>query len=463
MSVSKSPLVNAARQGDALTSNGAVTNSTSLNSVVDLFFLAGASRTMSEPNIIKIFTAALAENKRLAYKCLFWARDVRGGAGERRFFQIIMKHLRDNYNKDWKFLYQHIPEYGYWKDFFLMTPNRELIDFVINKLRANDGLCAKWMPRKGDWFNAVRRTMDVPPKTLRTLIVVNTKVVEQQMCARKWDEINYSHVPSLAFNIYKKAFDRHDPARFHTFLEAAIAGKAKVNAGAIFPYQLYESFKKGDSQDSIIAQWNNLPNYVSDGSSFLPVCDVSGSMQGMPILISVSLGVYLSERNKSVFKDAFITFNGKPRMMHLNGNVVERFRQLENSDRDMCQNTNLQATFQLILNAAIQNKLNAEDLPKTLMIISDMEFDAACGRHSNYTAIETQYKSAGYPMPKIVFWNVNGRIGNVPVSANQKDVALVSGASPAIVKSVLSGSDFTPTGIMLQTLNSERYAPITLE
>lgn len=461
MSESLSPFVNAARQGDALTQNGAVTNSTSLNACVDLFFLAGASRNMPEADIIRVFTKAQVEDKQLAYKCLFWARDVRGGAGERRFFQLLMKHLRAQYNADWKFLYQHIPEYGYWKDFFLMTPNKELIEFVIEKLQKNDGLCAKWMPRKGDWFNAVRRVMNVPPKTLRQLIVSNTKVVEQQMCANKWDQINFSHVPSLAFKLYKKAFDRHDHNRFQMFIAAAVKGEVKVNAAAIFPYQLYQSWKKGDDANAIIAQWQNLKNYVTGDNSFLPVCDVSGSMTGLPMEISVSLGVYLSERNQSVFKDAFVTFSGRPTLEYLKGNVVERFRQLKRAHWEM--NTNLQAVFTLILNTAIKNKLEEQHLPRTVIIISDMEFDRCCNGLDSFTAIANQYASAGYTMPRLVFWNVNGRVGNVPVSAKQTGVALVSGASPAIMQSVLEGRDFTPRGIMLHTLSGERYARIQVE
>lgn len=457
---SKSSLVNSARQNDALTKNGAVTHSTSLNSVVDLFFIAGASRTMKDQEIIRLFIAARAENRDLAYKCLFWGRDIRGGAGERRFFRVIMDHVRVHYNQEWRILYQHIPEYGYWKDFFLMTPNEELIKFVIEHIRKGDGLCCKWMPRKDDWFKAVRRYMDVPPGTLRHMIVAASKTVEQQMCANKWTEINFSHVPSIAFKNYKKAFDRHDHARFQMFLDAAVKGEAKVNAAAIFPYQLYQEWNKSNDDKGLTAQWMNLPNYVADDVSFLPVCDVSGSMTGMPMDISISLGVYLSERNKSIFKDAFITFSGRPTMEYLKGTVAERFRQLRYAHWQ--QNTNLQAVFELVLNSAVKNKLKQVDMPNMIIIISDMEFDTACGRQTNFEGIRTQYMNAGYQMPTLVFWNVNGREGNVPVSASQPNVALVSGASPAIVRSVLSQKNVTPSDVMLETLNNERYARITV-
>lgn len=466
---SKSKLVNSARQNNALTQNGAVTNSTSLNSVVDLFFIAGASRNMSEDAIIRLFTAARAEDKQLAYKCLFWARDIRGGAGERRFFQVIMKHLRAHSNHAWRQLYRHIPEYGYWKDFFQMTPNEELIKFVIEHLRT-DGLCAKWMPRKGDWFKAVRRYMSIPPADLRHIIVANSKTVEQQMCANKWDAINYSHVPSIAFSNYKKAFERHDANRFKMFLDSALKGEVKVNAAAIFPYQIYESFLKGENRNAIEAQWQNLPNYVTEGTSFMPICDVSDSMtwhnNAMAMKICISLGVYLSERNKSVFKDAFITFSTNPQMLYLKGTTCDRFQQLRNYP-GLGGSTNLQGAFELILKTALNNDLKQADLPSMLLVISDMEFNVACNQRgvsaSNFSVIREKYQKAGYVMPIVVFWNVNGREGNVPVSASQPNVALVSGASPAIVKSVLTQKNVTPYDMMVEVLNNERYSRIQVE
>jgi hypothetical protein len=207
----------------------------------------------------------------------------------------------------------------------------------------------------------------------------------------------------------------------------------------------------------VLAQWINLPDYVGEGS-FLPVCDVSGSMLGLPMEISVSLGVYLSERNKGLFKDAFITFSEDPKLQYLTGNVIERFNQLNRAEWGM--STNLQAVFDLVLNKAIENRLSQSDLPETILIISDMEFNSACRNRTNFEVIQDKFEAAGYKMPKLAFWNVNGREGNVPVSADTKDVALISGASPAIVKNVLAGKDFTPKGIMLETLLSERYEKI---
>lgn len=455
-----SNLINALRQKDAYTANGALTNSTSLNAVVDMFFLAGASRRMSEQEIINVFVKAYNEDPTVALKCLFWARDIRGGAGERRFFQVIMKYLAANDKENFLNLLGYTPEYGYWKDVFSLTaPDKVLLTWVAEELNAeNSGLLAKWFPRRGVWFSAMHKYLGLTPKQFRKMIVEKTKVVETAMCNKEWSAIEYSKIPSQAFQKYKNAFKRNDESRFSDFITAVVKGETKVNSGTLFPYQLFQSYTRGLDKNSVLAQWKNLPDYVGEGS-FLPVCDVSGSMMGLPMEISISLGVYLSERNKSVFKDAFITFSESPRLQYLKGNVIERFNQLSRAEWGM--STNLQAVFDLVLNKAIENRLSQSDLPETILIISDMEFNHACRNRTNFEVVQDKFEAAGYKMPKLAFWNVNGREGNVPVSADTKDVALISGASPAIVKNVLSGKDFTPKGIMLETLMSERYEKIT--
>ena len=454
-----SNLLNAMRQHDSVTANGAVTHSTSLNAVVDMFFLAGASRKMDEQAMINVFVKAFDQDPILAIKCLFWSRDVRGGAGERRFFQVIMKHLIKSfpYPELVDQLMIHVPEYGYWKDVFnLEEPNQNNLNWLVTQLEENPnkGLLAKWWPRKGKWFSSAHKYLKVTPKEFRKRLVELTKVVETQMCNREFAAIKYEQVPSQAFQKYKKAFAKRDEVRFADFINKALKGEVKINSDTLFPYQLYQSFCQGKDTKTLDAQWKNLPDYVGEGS-FLPMCDTSGSMGGLPMDISVSLGVYLSERNKSIFKDAFLTFSEKPQLQVLKGTVSQRFNQLNRAHWEM--NTNLTAAFELILSKAVENGLPQSDMPDTILIISDMEFDPAWMGKTNYETIQMMYENAGYVMPKIAFWNVKGREGNVPVNAKAPNVALISGASPAIVKNVLAGKDFTPTGIMLETLNSDRY------
>ena len=461
-------LVNVTRQEDALTANLAVTNSTSLNSVVDLFFIAGASRTMSKDSIENMLEKAWIEDSLLTLKCIFWAGDIRGGAGERRFFRIALDWLNFRFKDTFDKNYQHVPEYNRWDSLFNYQ-EKQVLDFIYKSLKEKkNGLCDKWMPRKKQYNNLAstfRKTFKLSPKEYRKMLVELSNTVEQKMCAKEWDKIQYRSVPSKAMNNYRSAFTKNDPARFSLYIDAVTKGEEKINAGAIFPYDIYEKVKQMEydsnfNKKALIAQWNALPDYMADSDEqILPVCDVSGSMMGLPMAISVSLGIYLSERNKSIFKDAFITFSGRPKMQYLKGDLIDRMKQLEKADWEM--NTNLNAVFKLILQSAVDNDLDEKDMPTTLLIISDMEFDR-CGKLTNYKALVNDYQSAGYKLPKIVFWNVNGRQGNVPVAADKKNVALVSGASPSIMTSIFNGTDFTPEGIMKTTLNKERYEVLTI-
>jgi hypothetical protein len=193
----------------------------------------------------------------------------------------------------------------------------------------------------------------------------------------------------------------------------------------------------------------------------LPVCDVSGSMTGLPMDVSVSLGLYISERNEGIFKDAFMTFSDIPEMVYIPEglSVVDKLRYISRANWGM--STNLQATFKLILKTAVRNSLPEDEMPTKVLIISDMEFNE-CGRNTNLDEVRTQYELNGYKMPEIIFWNVNGRIGNVPARADEPGIGLVSGFSPAILTAILSGSGFTPLDLMMKAVDSERYAAINI-
>jgi hypothetical protein len=460
-----SKLVNATRQYDAVTANGAVTHSTSLNYCLDLFFLAGASRWMSESDIILAFDRAHAQNKNLAYKILFWARDARGGAGEKRFFQIVMEHISKEYPYEYDQLAIYIPEFGYWKDVFkIENPNKNNLNWLATQLdeSPNANLLAKWFPRKGKWFVAMHQYLKMTPKEFRKKLVSMTKVVETQMCANEWDEINYSQVPSIAMNKHRNAFFNRDGQRYAEYIADVQAGKQKINASVLFPHQLYQAIQNGDNADAVEAQWNALPNYMEGSTErIIPVCDVSGSMEGLPMDVSISLGIYISERNEGIFKDAFLTFSESPEMNYLSGSLSQRMRQLQRADWGM--STNLQATFDLILNSAVRESLPEDEMPTKILIISDMEFNSACRGGSNLDSIRAKYSDAGYKMPEIVFWNVNGRLGNVPASAKDSGIGLVSGFSPSILKSVLQGVIYTPEQLMLDTVDTARYSCIGTE
>lgn len=449
---------------DTFTHNGAITNSTSLDFCLDLFFLSGACRNEYIDTIEGMLVKAYDQNPLLTLKTIFWAGDIRQGAGERRFFKIALNWLNNNHKEVFNKILSYIPEYSRW-DVIFEIDNPVVLDYICENIKTN-GLLCKWLPRKKQYNNLakkIQKKLNITPKQYRKMIVENTKVVEQKMCANQWFDINYSQVPSVAMNKYNKAWYRHDEQRFNEYLEDVKTGKSKINASVIFPHDIVKNAVQNfyssqyDLNEAQITQWNNLPNYLGDTpNSIIPVCDVSGSMYGLPIAISVGLGLYISERNVGPFKDAFITFSGNPTMEYLKGNINQRIKQLCRAEWH--NNTDFQRVFDLILNKAIENNLTQEDLPKTVLVISDMEFDSAEGysNKTNFEAIKLKFSEHGYKLPNIVFWNVNGRAGNVPVTVNDRGVALVSGASPSIIKNVL-GNNINPVDIMLETLNKERY------
>lgn len=459
---------------DTYTENAMPAHSTSSNNVLDMFFKMGGSRGMSEGDIVRMFSLALNENPLLTLKALFYNRDIRGGQGERRSFRIMFKYLCENYPKLAIANLHLVPEYGRWDDIFSAfdTSVQPLaIDFILSQLKAGDKLCAKWMPREnksGDnYAKILMSAWHLSPRQYRKLLAGNTDVVESQMCAREWKLINYNHVPSKAINNYRSAFMKHDAGRFSDWLASLAKPESgnKIHAGAIFPHDIVKGYMNfGRKLDATLeAQWKALPNYVPEGRKILPVCDVSGSMtimDGLPMRVSVSLGIYLSERNVGPFKDGFITFSAKPTLQILKGNLLDRVNQLETSKWDM--NTDLEAVFHLILSKAREYVLAPEEMPNEILILSDMQFDR-CVQNPNNSAmdmIRDMYARHGYAVPNVIFWNLRTGSG-VPVKFDERGVALVSGFSPSLMKSLLNG-DLTPMKMMLSILESERYSKVTI-
>lgn len=448
------------------TINGMKTNASSMDALVDLFFAIGASRGK---DMTKAFEKAIVANETLALRLLMWARDVRGGAGEREVVRKILTYMEKNHPAALERILPLIPEYGRFDDLLVFQTQafKEKAYVIIgDALRAGNGLAAKWMPRKGPIAVEIRNFFGMSPKQYRKSLVALTKVVEQDMCAKRWNMIEYSHVPSLAAARYQKAFNRNDPMGYAEYKSKLATGEAKINANAVYPYDVIKSGKFGGDHAVMQAQWDALPRYIGD-ELVLPMCDVSGSMgcsvggnDNLSCMdVCVSLGLYLADKNTGPFKDMFLTFSATPSINVLKGNLRSKLRQLETADWGM--NTNLHAAFDEVLRVAVKGKIKAADMPKYLLIMSDMEFDR-CTQFddSAMQMIQRKFEAAGYEVPKIVFWNLNARAGNVPVKYNMKNVALVSGFSPSIMSAVLGAKDMSPVSVMLETLNSERYAAI---
>jgi len=476
--------VEAVQSQEARTENGMKALKSSTNACVDLFFKIGASRGK---NILKEFTAAYAENRDLALRIAQWARDVRGGSGERQLFKDILVHLEQRDPEAAKALLAKVPLIGRWDDIFAFKTSEmkfAAYNMLGDALREKNGLAAKWTPRQGPIAVEIRKFFGMTPKFYRKSLVEMTKVVETQMCAKEWDDINFSHVPSVAHARYKKAFIRNTPKYKEYVTELTKdpkdrAVEVKINAGAVYPYDVLKGVLPGGflrnvdkindktELDVITAQWNALENFMGD-ADVLPLIDVSGSMTvpigghisgtGVSCLqVAVSLGLYCADKNKGKFKDTFLTFSGNPELLHLKGDIIDKVNQITTSTWGM--NTDLVKAMNLLLKTAVNGGVSQAEMPKMLLIFSDMQFDQCADfDDSAMQMIQRKFSDAGYEMPAIVFWNLNSK-DNVPVKSNAKKVALVSGFSPSIMKSVLSADTekFTPEGIMLQTIMNPRY------
>lgn len=423
--------------------------------------------------MIPSFVAALAENEDIALRIAQWSRDVRGGAGERQLYRDILKYLETNKPELAEKLLKKTPEVGRWDDIFIFESKdlrKKAFNMLGDALRAKNGLAAKWTPRKGPIAAAIREHFGMSPKFYRKSLVELTNVVETQMCAKQWEDINFSHVPSVASSRYKKAFTRNSAA-FVEYVAALTKGTdptVKVNASSIFPYEILkrQNWQTNDVtvKNHTIAQWNALPNYVGD-ASILPVVDVSGSMtcpaggEGTVscLDVAVSIGLYLADKNKGAFNGTFLTFSDSPVLTHLKGDIIQKAQQMERSEWGM--STNLHAAFDAILKNAMQNSVPPEDMPKIIMIMSDMQFNCCTNYDdSAIQMIERKYRNAGYEAPKVVFWNINAKAGT-PVAFDKSGAALVSGFSPSIIKPILKCDfdGFTPESIMRQAVCIPRY------
>lgn len=520
-----------------LTLNGAPTNKSTLDAVLDFFAAGAALRSRSEKEITDLFEKAIRQDANLAMKALFYTRDVRGGQGERRTFRTIIKWLARN--KEFEYCLadtmQYIPEYGRWDDIvelFGKTYNHddiirqkadvngrswssefsEKIDAqlklrglktrtsnpvgrscldeakitainLIKKQLMQDmdaerpSLCAKWIPKinvssKKTRSQAleIQKMLGVTPEMYRKMLVqIRNRIhlTETDMSFKKWDEINYERVPSRASAIYSKAFRRHDENRYGEYIEAVKSGEKKINAATLYPYDIIRMVASG-YRPEMDALWNALPNYVDEPENALVVCDTSGSMCGAsennvyPIHVSVGLAIYFAERNNGPWKDHFITFSASPRMQKVEGdNIGEKYENLRRTEWD--QNTNLMKVFRLILDRAVKADLSDDEMVKKLYIISDMEFDSSDIEghdETNFESIKKLYKKHGYTMPKLVFWNVDAKQTQYPVTANDLGVLLVSGASPSILKYAVNSKALSAIDLMLDVLNSERYEKI---
>lgn len=454
-----------------LTDNGCDTYESSLSPLVDLFFIIGSSRGK---DITRAFEAAYGANPEKALRMLFWVRDIRGGAGERQTFKNLMLHLERNHPRVAEKVIALIPEYGRWDDLLIFTNQRLKNEAfrVVNAGLKNDatkGLCAKWMPRKGYIAKQLREYLGLSPKGYRQMLVSLSNTVETAMCSKDYSNVDYNKLPSMASARYQKAFLKNDAERYQEYKDSLVstlarASTGKINAGAVYPHDVLKSIHKGDVEVAT-AQWEALPNYLGD-NKIVPVIDVSGSMTWStiggsvrPIDVSVSLGLYVADKQTGAFKDVVCHFSGRSRLEVLKGDIVSKINQINRMEWG--GNTNIEAAFKEILKVAVTNKVSQEDMPKMLLIMSDMEFDS-CTEGTAYDTARHNFHKYGYKLPRVVFWNLNARENNNPVTFKTDGTALISGFSPNILKSVLKGDleNYSPENIMNATIMDSRYDPV---
>lgn len=468
------------------TENMALTHKSTLNDVLDLFYHAPAKRGQ---DVTSLFANAYNENALLAIKIMFYTRDVRGGQGERELFRQMLNWMYTNDLRAFDAVAGLVPEYGRWDDMLSFVDSdivRRLVSVQFNAdMRAeHPSLLAKWMPSENTSSVKTRALaakwrviLGFTPRQYRLRLSAlrqRINVLERLMSAGEFGAIDYSTVPSNAGLRYRKAFSKRDAERYVAYLESVKKGEAKINSTTLYPYDLVKTYitdrmygsRNNSIDETIELQWKALPNYAETDKNALVVCDVSGSMFNgssniAPINISVSLAIYIAERNKGAFKNNFITFSANPTLITLKGNTLKgKVEQVFSAG--VGYNTNIQAVFDMLLRVAMQNGIPQSDMPESIFVISDMEFDDSNvgGRTTNFDVIKRKYAAAGYDMPKLIFWNVNSRGMQTPVTMDEKGVLLVSGASPSIFMSAVNAKAITPYDMMLEKLNEERYAPI---
>jgi hypothetical protein len=473
---------------ETTTENGAFAYKSTKSDVLDLFSQGGAYRNRTDREVVQLFSKAFAENPLLAMKTLFYLRDVKGGQGERRFFRLALQHLAINNPEAVRNNLHLISEFGRWDDLWVLLDNQHLRNDIANlvkrqlikdKKSENPSLLAKWMPSENasskttkKYARILREHYGVEPKQYRKLLSeLRSRIglVETKLTEKNYSAIEYDKLPSKAGMIYRGAFFRNDQDRYQDFLDALSNGTKKVNSSTLYPYEItskaMNSWGLGHNDVQLLdGQWRNLPDYIGEREeNSIAVVDVSGSMTGRPMEVAISIGLYLAERNKGALHNHFFTFSERPQLVTVKGtNIVEKVQNMRRADWGY--STNVASVFEKLLQVAVQNNVAKEEMIDKLYIISDMQFNQADGRVNVhlFKALERQYAKHGYKLPQLVFWNVDARVDNTPFTMNDFGVQIVSGFSPSIFTTLMSGEVTTPYDLMLEVINSERYAEVTV-
>lgn len=487
------------------TENGALGYFTAGNSFVDFNFRIPSYRTDSG-QLWSDFLEMYRDDEILAMKMMFFLRDIRGGIGERNSFRLLLKSMA-YVNLDFVTkLIPLVPEYGRWDDLFVLlaTPvEYSMLQFVsaqlvedIENMNTNKpiSLLAKWMPSinasskatiaKAKRIIAAFGMSEANYRRMLSDLRAYLNVVEKNLSAKELDKIDYAKVPSQAHLRYKHTFGIKDTERYLTYLEALVKNEVKINAGTLAPYQIWSKYSEawyrvGPYDETLEQLWKNLPD-TGSLSSTLVVADGSGSMNTTigkssvtALDVAQSLAVYFGEKCQGEFKNQFITFSKSPQLVHFGSGSLKSKIEITKRYAEV-SNTNIEKVFELVLQTAVTNKMSQAELPETILIISDMEFDAAASSGSSwdrgyygtpdkalFDGLADKFVEHGYKMPRLVFWNVNSRSGIIPMQENEAGVILVSGFNQNAVRMVMTG-ELDPFLAIKAVLDSERYKAVEL-
>lgn len=487
------------------TENGAIGYVTTGKDLLDLNFKASSLRNMSDKEVANLFFKAFYENKLLAIKWLFFLRD-REGMGERKSFRTIIYALNKEHPEIVKELISLIPEYGRWDDLYCLMDGElknDVVDFIRNQLEVDllnfikdepISLLAKWLPKESTktykkLYKVLLKELKMSPSSYRKLTSTLRKylnVLEVKMSANEWDKIDYNAVPSKANLLYRNAFIKHDQVRRLEYLNSLKNGddNVKINAKVLMPHEIvhkyfcnrcsyydanlqryYDAILQHD--ESLEQLWKALPDYVNGEGFSMFVRDGSGSMycgignsNATCLDVSTALAIYFAEKCEGEYKNKFITFSSHPKIIDLSNcnSLQEKLNRCYREDD--CSSTDIYKVFKLVLKTAVDNKYSQEQLPKNIIIASDMEFNYGCEFDETlFEKIKNEYEFHGYKLPRLVFWNICSRTNTIPLKENDNGIALVSGFSTSIMDMVLSG-ELDPYKCLVNKLNTDRYKPV---
>ena len=470
------------------TTNGAVANKSTGTSLLDLFARVGSLRDASDKEIISLWEAARNEDRELADNMILYARDIRaGGCGERRTGRILLKRLAELDPKKVIRNFDTIVECGRWDDLFTFigtSVEYEMWNFIktqltedVKNMKAGKSISqlAKWM-KSINTSSAESRAianktcgiLGLTPRTYRKSLSALRRylnIVEQKTSAGEWDNIDYEKVPSLAMKKYMNAFERHSADRFTAYLDAVESGEKKINAGTLYPYDIVDKltndwqYISAETLRTKEAQWKALPNYINEDYEVVMVIDTSASMMTdnyRPLNTAIGLGIYFAQHNQGAYHNTFINFSGRPTVNHIEDewNLQQCVNHVLKSEWGF--NTNLDRTFQLIYDIAVESN----DVPKAIVVASDMQIDSFSNTkewESITSKWAKKFAEAGLVAPKVIYWNIASPKATFLGGSND-NVAYISGYGIAPFKFLTELIESSAYEAMVKILSREQFS-----